>query len=151
MNQQNMYGNMQNPNMMPFGMNIGNNNFNQFMNFGGNQNLLNIYNIGNNQQQNINQGNSCPLFEEYINLVFKTTGGLITNLNVKRGTPVFEALSLYLKRVGKPELFNPNSGIFFLYNARKINLYDNTNIENFLKVTMNPTIMVNDDKNLIGA
>ena len=50
-------------------------------------------------------------------LVFKTTGGLITNLNVKRGTPVFEALSLYLKRVGKPELFNPNSGIFFLYNA----------------------------------
>ena len=149
MNQQNMYGNMQNPNMMPFGMNM-NNNFNQF-NFGENQNLLNIYNIGNNQQQNINQGNSCPLFEEYINLVFKTTGGLITNLNVKRGTPVFEVLSLYLKRVGKPELFNPNSGIFFLYNARQINIYDNTNIENFLNLTMTPTIMVNDVKNLIGA
>ena len=149
MNQQNMYGNMQNPNMMPFGMNM-NNNFNQF-NLGENQNLLNIYNIGNNQQQNINQGNSCPLFEEYINLVFKTTGGLITNLNVKRGTPVFEALSLYLKRVGKPELFNPNSGIFFLYNARKINIYDNTKIENFINLVMGPTIMVNDVKNLIGA
>ena len=149
MNQQNMYGNKQNPNMMPFGMNM-NNNFNQF-NFGENQNLLNIYNIGNNQQQNINQGNSCPLFEEYINLVFKTTGGLITNLNVKRGTPVFEALSLYLKRVGKPELFNPNSGIFFLYNARKINIYDNTKIENFINLVMGPTIMVNDVKNLIGA
>ena len=149
MNQQNMYGNMQNPNMMPFGMNM-NNNFNQF-NLGENQNLLNIYNIGNNQQQNINQGNSCPLFDEYINIVFKTTGGLITNLNVKRGTPVFEALSLYLKRVGKPELFNPNSGIFFLYNARKINIYDNTKIENFINLVMGPTIMVNDVKNLIGA
>ena len=149
MNQQNMYGNMQNPNMMPFGMNM-NNNFNQF-NLGENQNLLNIYNIGNNQQQNINQGNSCPLFEEYINLVFKTTGGLITNLNVKRGTRVFEVLSLYLKRVGKPELFNPNSGIFFLYNARQINIYDNTKIENFINLVMGPTIMVNDVKNLIGA
>ena len=127
-----MYGSFQNPNMNPFFPMNNFNNFNNFLptnNVVGGQLLSLIYNNGNfntnNQQQNFNLGK--------INVIFKTTGGLITILSVK------------------PELFEENSGIFFLYNANRIKLNDNTPIKNFLNIFITPTIMVNDVKNLIGA
>ena len=145
-----MFGNMPNMNIMPFGMPNMNYNFNPQMNLGGNQNqdLFQVYNIGiNNQQQN----NNSQLFESKFNILFKTTGGLKTQLIVERGTPLCDVLLLYLKRVQKPELYAVDSGIFFLYNARKINIYDKTKVENFLNISITPIIMVNDVKNLIGA
>ena len=145
-----MYGNFQNPNMIPFFPMNNFNNFNNFLptnNVVGGQLLSLIYNNGNfnnnNQQQNFNLGK--------INVIFKTTGGLITNLSVNPDKPLCDVLLLYLKRVGKPELFEENSGIFFLYNANRIKLNDNTPIKNFLNIIITPTIMVNDVKNLIGA
>ena len=53
--------------------------------------------------------------------------------------------------MNKPELFAPNSGIFFLYNALKINIYDQRKIVDFLGGMSYPTIIVNDVQNLIGA
>ena len=154
--QQNMYGNMPNFNWMFFGMpmNKGNNNFNYGMNFNNNEFWTNIYGNGINMQT-MNQGNQLMNSVcNKVNLVFKTTGGLKTNLIINYGTTVSEALLIYLKRVGKPELFDPNSGIFFLYNAKRINLNDNTKIEDFIRNfgnQINPIIIVNDVKNLIGA
>ena len=148
-----MFRNVPNPNMIPFGMpNMGMfNNFNPQINSGGsqNQNLLQVYNnrVNNNPQQS----NNSQLFGEKFNILFKTTGGLRTQLVFERGTPICDILCLYCKRVQKPELYADNSGIFFLYNARKINIHDKTKVENFLNISISPIIMVNDVQNLIGA
>ncbi len=53
--------------------------------------------------------------------------------------------------MNKPELFDKSSGIFFLYNANEVDIYDKSKIGDFLGGTAYPTIMVNDVKNLIGA
>ena len=137
-----------NMNMIP-GMNMNNNNnLIPGMNMGGNDMWKMIYGDGFNLNLNMNQNMNQP---DKANVVFKTTGGLKMNLFVDFGTTVSQTLLLFLKRVGKPELFNPNSGIFFLCNAKKLNIFDNTKIENMLGGQINPVIMVNDVKNLIGA
>ena len=131
--------------MNPF---MGNNG----MNIGGNQLWQNIYGNGMNMQQNMNGMNNQQSFlNDQANVVFKTTGGLVMNMFVDCSTPISNIILLFLKRVGKPELYTPNSGIYFLCNARKVNIYDKTPIKNFLGGQTNPTIMVNDVKNLIGA
>ena len=148
-----MFGNMQNNNwMLPFMMG---NNAMTGMNLGGNQLWENIYGTGNgnrmNMQQNMNEMNNQQYLNNKANVVFKTTGGLIMNMFIDYGTPLSNVISLFLKRVGKPELYSPNSGIYFLCNARKMNIYDQTPIQNLLGGQINPTIIVNDVKNLIGA
>ena len=158
-----MLGNM--PNWMFFGMpfmdmnnmNMNNMNMNNInmnnmmmpgMNMGGNEFWSMIYGTGSNFQQNNQQQQFSP---DKVNVVFKTTAGLKTNVSVNLGTSIKNTIQTYLNRVGKPELFDINSGIFFLCNARRINIYDETKIENFLGGQINPIIMVNDVKNLIGA
>ena len=146
-----MFGNMQNNNwMLPFMMG---NNAMTGMNLGGNQLWPNIYGNGNgmNMQQNMNGMNNQRFLTNKANVVFKTTGGLIMNMFIDYGTPLSDVILLFLKRVGKPELYRPNSGIYFLCNARKMNIYDQTPIQNLLGGQINPTIIVNDVKNLIGA
>ena len=107
--QNNMFGNNPNYNWMFFGMpmmSMNNFNLNNGMNNGGNnwkfiyENSLNIP----NQQQNFSNNK--------INLVFKSTAGLKMNVFVDVGTSISDAI--FLKRCGKTELFNPNSGIYFL-------------------------------------
>ena len=150
--QQQMFGNMSNFNWIPFGMpwlNMGNN-FLPNMNIGGNDFWKNIYGDGINLQQNMNLNQQQAIYDK-LNVVFKTTGGLKMNIFVDIGTSISDTILLFLKRVGKAELFHPNSGIYFLCNARKINIYDKTSIENFTGGQINPVIMVNDVKNLIGA
>ena len=146
-----MFGNMQNNNFMfPLMMANNANNVMTGMNIGGNQFWQNAY--GGNMQQNMNGMNNQQSFSNNnkINVVFKTTGGLNMNVFVDFGTPLCDVLSLFLKRVGKYELYAPNSGIYFLNNARKVNIYDTTPIQNLFG-GLNPTIIVNDVKNLIGA
>ena len=53
--------------------------------------------------------------------------------------------------MNRPDLFNPNSEIFFLYNANKINIYDKTAVGDYFHGMPNPIIIVNDLKNFIGA
>ena len=146
--QNNMFGNNPNYNWMFFGMpmmSMNNFNLNNGMNNGGNnwkfiyENSLNIP----NQQQNFSNNK--------INLVFKSTAGLKMNVFVDVGTSISDAILLFLKRCGKTELFNPYSGIYFLCNAKKLNIYGKTRIENICANQINPVIMVNDAKNLIGA
>ena len=145
--QQNMFGNNPNYNWMFFGnpmMNANNNSING-MNIGGN-NWNNVYESSLNYQNQ--QQNS---FIDKINLVFKSTAGLKMNVFVDVGTSISDAILLFLKRCGRTELFKPNSGIYFLCNAKKLNIYDKTKIENICANQFNPVIMVNDAQNLIGA
>ena len=148
-----MFGNMPIFNWMLFGipgMNMGNN-FMPNMNMGGNASWQNIYGDGINMPQNMSQNPLQGGTYDKLNVVFKTTGGLKMNVFVNVGTSISDAILLFLKRVGKTELFKPNSGIYFLCNARKLNIYDKTAIENFTGGQINPVIMVNDVQNLIGA
>ena len=139
--------NMNMNNNMMSGMNMNmnmNNNMMSGMNMGGNEFWKAVYGDGFNMNQNMNQ-------PDQVNVVFKSTSGLKMMVSVDVGTTVSNTLLLFLKRVGKPELFKPDSGIVFICNARKLNIYDNTKIENLLGGQLNYLIMVNDVKNLIGA
>ena len=137
-----MLGNMPNFNWMLFGM--------PGMNMGGNAFWQNIYSDGINMPQNMSQNQQQDIYDK-LNVVFKTTGGLKMNVFVNVGTSISDTILLFLKRVGKTELFRPNSGIYFLCNARKLNIYDKTPIDIFTGGQINPVIMVNDVQNLIGA
>ena len=141
------------------------NNFNMI-----NMNLMNPMFMGNNMMQGMNAQNNymnmiyqtgmnqmAPQFStqpDKINIVFKTTQAVKTMVTVDPDKSLSDTLLLYLKRVNKPELFSPNSGIFFLFNANKVNIYDQTKVGelfNGLKGITTPTIIVNDVQNLIGA
>ena len=128
-------------NMMMPGTNIGGNWMNMYNPIQQNNNNVN-YNMNNNP------GTQIP---GKINVVFKTTMGVITNVLIDHGKTMSELFQVYLKKVDKFELFNKENTIYFLFNARIIGFLDNTKVEDFFRITPNPTIVVNDVRGLIGA
>ena len=86
-----------------------------------------------------------------ININFTTTIGKSHNLKFKYGTTVSQALRRYLEFVGREQYFGHNEKINFLYNAKRIEYNDNTNVENFFRNAAFPKIVVNDTQGLIGA
>ena len=68
------------------------------------------------------------------------------------GTTIDKSLEKYLKRVGRPDLYQQKSNkICFLFNAAQLKIGDQTKVENFFKNVQNPKVVVNDVNNLIGA
>ena len=128
----------QNMNMMNQGMNIGGN-------------WTSMYNIGQTNNNNINNNFQGTQMGNKINVVFKTTMGIITNILIDYGKTMTELLKVYLTRVDKMELFNTKNTIAFLFNAKKIEWLDDTKVEIFFRFTPHPTIVVNDMRGLIGA
>ena len=125
----------------------------QGMNMGGNG-WMEIYNLINpNQQQNMIQNNFIQNNNALpkINIVFRTTKAVRTNITIDYGKTVSELIQLYFKRVGKPELFNRPLDICFIFNANKMNFNDQTPVQNYFLGVYNPFITVNDTKDLIGA
>ena len=87
-----------------------------------------------------------------INVIFKTTQGTTTAMVYDLGTTIDKALEKYLKRVGRPDLYQQKSNkICFLFNAAQLKIGDQTKVENFFKNVQNPKVVVNDVNNLIGA
>ena len=150
MNMQNMNipnMNMQNMNMQNYGLMMGIPNMNMAgMNIGGNEEWTKGYNISNQ-----NGGNNILSTKNKINFMFKTTQGIIRNINADYGTTISELIKKYFNIMGKPELFNNPQDICFLCNAKRLNFNDNTKIEIFFKNTSMVNIVVNDVKELIGA
>ena len=149
---------------------IGNPNMNyiQNMNMMWNFNMMNPMNPMYPMDQNINE----PWAESYeqrsfykmnqkeeqispgpnkINIVFKTTSKVKTNMVADYGQTMSDVILLYLKKEGKENLFKRCSGIFFLYNAQMIDVFDETKVEEFFKDVSNPLIFVNEMKFVIGA
>ena len=125
-------------NMAMPGMNIGGNWANIYKNFG--------------QNNNVNLNNTVgPQTVDKINVIFKTTMGVITNVLIARGKTMSELIQVYLKRVDKYELYNTKNTILFLFNAKNLNMTDDTKVEKMFQFTPNPTIVVNDARGLIGA
>ena len=86
-----------------------------------------------------------------INITFKTTSKVKTNIVADYGQTMRDIILLYLKKEGKENLFKRCSGIFFLYNAQMIDVFDETKVEEFFKDVSNPLIFVNEMKFVIGA
>ena len=87
-----------------------------------------------------------------INVIFKTTQGTTTAMVYDYGTSIDKSLEKYLKRVGRPDLYQQKSNkICFLFNAAQLKIGDQTQVENFFKNVQNPKVVVNDVNNLIGA
>ena len=87
-----------------------------------------------------------------INVIFKTTQGTTTAMVYDYGTTIDKSLEKYLKRVGRPDLYQQKSNkICFLFNAAQLKIGDQTKVEAFFKNVQNPKVVVNDVNNLIGA
>ena len=143
-----MFGFFPNFNMMMPVMtgNMGNN-VNQGMN-----NPNDIMGLVYGSGQNMNQGNNQSSFTTTKNnIIFKATSGLIVMIPVDLDKTLSDAILLYLRRVDREKLFKKNSGILFLHNAKVIDIYNQTTIRQYFGGFINPTIVVNDVKNLIGA
>ena len=143
-----MFGFFPNFNMMMPVMtgNMGNN-VNQGMN-----NPNDIMGLVYGSGQNMNQGNNQSSFTTTKNnIIFKATIGLIVMIPVDLDKTLSDAILLYLRRVDREKLFKKNSGILFLHNAKVIDIYNQTTIRQYFGGFINPTIVVNDVKNLIGA
>ena len=120
----------------------------QGMNIGGNG-WMEIYNLINpNQQQNMIQNNFIQNNNALpkINIVFRTTKAVRTNITIDYGKTVSELIQLYFKRVDKSELFNRPLDICFIFNANKMNFNDQTPVQNYFLGVYNPFITVNDTK-----
>jgi hypothetical protein len=86
-----------------------------------------------------------------INITFKTTSKAKTNIVADYGQTMSDIILLYLKKEGKENLFKRCSGIFFLFNAQMIDVFDETKVEDFFKNISSPLIIVNEMKIVIGA
>ena len=135
-----MYG-FPNPNFNPMtGMNVG-----------GNMNWMNMYNTAI-PNQNINPIPNQGMFNSgKINVIFRTTKAVRTNITIDTDKTVSDLIQLYFKRIGKPELFQRPMDICFIFNANKINFNEQKPVEQFFFGVYNPFITVNDTKDLIGA
>ena len=123
-----------------------NNNFNPLTN--------QINTMYNRIQNQINAGNQnfANNQNNKINVTFKTTYQTVTNLVLDSDTTVDEMLSIYLKRVGQPDLINKTDRkIQFLYSASSLNFGDKRPIRNVFINGDRGVVIVIDVNNVIGA
>ena len=159
MNNLNMGMNMPNMRMNMPNMGIGMPELNmnmpiQGMNIGGSEEWMKGYQMGYNEVMNEDKVNNLspvnPTIHK-INIVFNTTQGMTKNLPIEREKTISELIKTYLNRVGKPELFNRTKDICFICNGNKIDIHSKETIGQYFATNLNPKIIVNDVKNLIGA
>jgi hypothetical protein len=120
------------------------------------QNVMNgwqgIYNSNNmNNMNNMNQMNNMQQYDvDKINVVFKLTNGSIKIVTISLDKTVGELICIFLKKMGSEELIGNTKDICFLNNATKIKYDDQRKVRDVFNA-INPTIIVNDVHNLIGA
>ena len=89
-----------------------------------------------------------------INIFFKTTQGIQTNVGINSEESIGKLLLIYLTRIGRQDLIiDPNNlrKICFLHISYQLKFNDNTKIKDFFKGNPNPKVIVNDVDNMIGA
>ena len=145
---------------------IPNINFQNNLNF--NINTLDNINIGINncfnQINNFSEYNANLVFNELENpfyyetnkpgplatVFFKDNFGKATSLILNPNKTVAEMLYIYLKKIGKSEMFGKVENIEFIYNSEKLNFSDSTPLYKFLGYTI-ALIKVSWKKNLVGG
>ena len=141
-------------------------NFQNNLNF--NINTLDNINIGINncfnQINNFSEYNANLVFNELENpfyyetnkpgplttVFFQDNLGKKTSLILNPNKTVAEMLYIYLKKIGKSEMFGKVENIEFIYNSEKLNFSDSTPLYKFLGYTI-ALIKVSWKKNLVGG
>ena len=101
----------------------------------------NINNENSNNNININIGK--------INLTFKTTSGIETNINTEYNKSLNEVIYEYLNEFGQIKLIGKNT-IAFLFNGQKLDTHSTQKIEEIINYkNLGTTIIVVDQNNLI--
>ena len=141
-------------------------NFQNNLNF--NINTLDNINIGINncfnQINNFSEYKANLVFNELENpfyyetnkpgplytVVFKDNLGKTTSLILNPNRTVAEMLYIYLKKIGKSEMFGKVENIEFIYNSEKLNFSDSTPLYKLLRNTKT-LIYVSWKKSLVGG
>ena len=98
--------------------------------------------------------------EKRINIIFRTTQGLTTNISFNENGSIGDLIKLYLKTVDRPDLISSlmkgdknlvDKKLVFLWNANILDINDTKKVKDFFKGVNNPRIVVNDVNNFIGA
>ena len=142
-------------------------NFQNNLNF--NINTLDNINIGINncfnQINNFSEYNANLVFNELENpfyyetnkpgplttVLFQDNFGIKTSLIINPNKTVAEMLYIYLKKIGKSEMFGKVENIEFIYNSEKLNFFDSTPLYKLLRYTNNTLIKVSWKKSLLGG
>jgi len=109
----------------------------------------NNFNLSKESDEKIEQDNEYEE-EQKINIIFKTTKGVWTNIFANVNSSIENLIKNYFKIIDREDLIG-NNQIAFLYNASKIYINDKTKVKDFFKNNSNPTIIVNDIQDIIGA
>ena len=142
---------MFNNNIPFYNPNMFQNNMTQFNAIGGNWRFS--YYINNNNN-NINNFVQQKKNDEKYSICFRTGSGYTTNIVMDEDKTISHLILVYLTRVGVPGFFNQPKKVTFLYNANTIKMDCQKTIKEFFGnwvISKNPTILVIDTKNLIGA
>ena len=85
-----------------------------------------------------------------INVLFRTGKGVNVNVIIDADKTMSDLISLFLKKVGKPELFGKEQDVYFIYNGAKFKHINEEPLSRAF-LGLQPTIFVNETKELIGA
>ena len=111
---------------------------------------MSIYNTNFLGNEIIKQKNKEENEVRKINVLFRTGRGVNVNVIIDADKTMSDLISLFLKKVGKPELFGKEEDVYFIYNGAK---FDHRNEKPLSRAfsSLQPTIFVNETKELIGA
>ena len=111
---------------------------------------MSIYNTNFLGNEIIKQKNKEENEVRKINVLFRTGKGVNVNVIIDADKTMSDLISLFLKKVGKPELFGKEEDVYFIYNGAK---FDHRNEKPLSRAfsSLQPTIFVNETRNLIGA
>ena len=110
----------------------------------------NIYNTNFLGNKIIKQKNKEENEVRKINVLFRTGRGVNVNVIIDADKTMSDLISLFLKKVGKPELFGKEEDVYFIYNGAKFEHRNEKPLSRAFS-SLQPTIFVNETKELIGA
>ena len=109
-----------------------------------------VYNKNYLGNTNIKQKNKVENEVRKINVLFRTGKGVNVNVIIDADKTMSDLIFLFLKKVGKPELFGQERDVYFIYNGAKCE-HRNKKPLSLAFSSFQPTIIVNETKQLIGA
>ena len=109
-----------------------------------------VYNKNYLGNTNIKQKNKVENEVRKINVLFRTGNGVNVNVIIDADKTMSDLISLFLKKVGKPELFGKEQDVYFIYNGAKFKHINEEPLSRAF-LGLQPTIFVNETKELIGA
>ena len=116
------------------------------------QNMSNILIIALSNNNNIVNKKNEYNYENSSNIAvrFRTLSGSDIVISVEPEISIEKLIIKFFNRIDRPDLINSDN-VSFLYHALKLNAHDQTKVKQYFKNDYNPTILVNDTTNLIGA